>query len=283
MHKSHITLLASCTNQPGIIAALTQTITQHHGDISHLEQHVDAEDQNLFLRIQWHTTHADQKIWATYLDPVFQRYCLKTQLYDSNFKHRIAILASRAEHCLYDILTRHHSHELNAELVLIASNHSTLAPIAEQFDLPFKHCPIEQSDHAKQEAQLLDILKTANVDTLVLARYMQILSPEFLTHYPERIINIHHSFLPAFSGAKPYHQAWKRGVKLIGATSHFVTEALDNGPIITQSVTPISHQETVDALIQLGRNLEKITLSEALHLYLSHKILVHDQRTIVFK
>ena len=283
MQKPHITLLASCTDQLGIIAALTHTISQHHGDILHLEQHVDAEDQQLFIRIQWHTTHADQATWATHLDPLFQTYHMKTQLYDSNFKHRIAILASKEEHCLYDVLTRHHSHELNAELVLIASNHTTLAPIAKQFNLPFEHCPIEQSDHAKQEAHLLNILKNANIDTLVLARYMQILSPEFLTHYPERIINIHHSFLPAFSGAKPYHQAWKRGVKIIGATSHFVTEALDNGPIITQSVTPISHQETVDALIQVGRNLEKITLSEALQLYLAHKVLVHDQRTIVFK
>lgn len=281
--SSGIVLLVHCLDQQGIIAHIAEVIAKYTGNILHLEQHTDPISKTFFLRLHWQSEHTDIQFWQSKLAHVIHKFEMQATFHDYAQRKNVAVFVSKADHCLYDLLARHHSGELFANISLIASNHQTLSSIAKRFDVPFVYAPINKNDKAKQEALLIEACKDATIDLVVLARYMQILSSNFIHHYPNKIINIHHSFLPAFAGAKPYHQAWERGVKMIGATSHFVTETLDDGPIIAQSAVKVSHQDNVDSLIRIGRVLEKNTLAEALHLFLNHKVLVYGQRTIVFK
>ena len=213
---------------------------------------------------------------------VGKKYELKTDIYLNNVLPRMALFVSKYDHCLYDILGRHQSGELKIEIPFILSNHTDLKDIADRFDIPFYHVPVTKETKKEAEQKQIELLQKHNIDFIVLARYMQIISPELIQHYPNKIINIHHSFLPAFPGAKPYHSAYERGVKIIGATSHYVTEELDAGPIIEQNTTHVSHLNSIDDFIEKGRDLERIVLSKALQLHVARKVMVYQNKTVVF-
>src|SRR5690606_6521867 len=246
------TLLISCPDQPGLVAAVTSFIASHDGNILHLDQHVDQQENVFFMRVEWDLTRF--KLSPADIAPAFKaiadKYAMQWQLHFSSDVPRMAIFVSREAHCLYDLLSRYTAGEWRVELPLIISNHPHLEPVAQQFGIPYHVFPITRETKAAQEQAQLELLKACGIDLIVLARYMQILSPEFVAEYPNRIINIHHSFLPAFPGAKPYHMAFSRGVKIIGATSHYVTADLDAGPIIEQDTVRINHKDSVDDLIR---------------------------------
>lgn len=279
-------LLLYCTDRPGILAAVTEFINQHKGNILYLDQYVNREERVFFMRVKWDL--ADFQIPKDKIEEYFQtllaaRYEMTFRLYFSNVKPRMAIFVSKMSHCLYDLLSRYASGEWHVDIPLIISNHPDMEPVARRFDIPYHYFPKNKENKAEQEARELQLMKDNKITFCVLARYMQILSQDFIGHYPNRIINIHHSFLPAFMGAKPYHAAHERGVKIIGATSHYVTTDLDAGPIIEQDVTRISHVDTVEVLIHKGRDLEKIVLSRAVEKHIERKTLTYKNRTVVFQ
>jgi formyltetrahydrofolate deformylase len=279
-------LLLHCPDQPGILAAVTEFINQHKGNILYLDQYVNREEQMFFMRIKWDLTDfriPKEKISEYFQVLLAERYQMSFRLYFSDTKPRMAIFVSKMAHCLYDLLARYAAGEWYVEIPLIISNHPDMEPVARQFGIPYFYFPINKENKAEQEKAQLDLLREHKITFCVLARYMQILSPEFIQNYPDKIINIHHSFLPAFAGAKPYHAAHERGVKIIGATSHYVTSELDAGPIIEQDVTRISHKDTVEELIKKGRDLEKIVLSRAVEKHIERKTLTYKNRTIVFQ
>lgn len=280
-------LLFHCQDQPGIISEVTRFITDNQGNIVYLDQYVDREDNMFFMRIEWELDGfliPREKI-EEYIHTLYtRRYDLTFKLYFSDVKPRMAIFVSKMSHCLYDLLARWKAGEFNCDIPCIFSNHEDLRYVALQFGIPYYVWRInpDHSNKAEVEAAEMKLLKDHKVSFIVLARYMQIISDEMIARYPNHIINIHHSFLPAFVGAKPYHQAWARGVKIIGATSHYVTAELDAGPIIEQDVTRITHKDTPDSLALKGKDLEKIVLSRAVTKHIERKILTYKNKTIIF-
>jgi formyltetrahydrofolate deformylase len=281
---STATLLIHCPDAPGLVHAVTGFIYQNQGNVLHLDQHVDREANVFFMRVEWVLDGfaLKREEIAPVFTPLARQRSMSWTLHFSEERRRVALFVTKEGHCLYDLLSRHEAGELPVDFPVIVSNHEALRPAAERFSIPFQHLPITTGNKAEQEKRQLDLLKDLGVDTVVLARYMQIISPEFIQHYPNRILNIHHSFLPAFVGAKPYHQAHERGVKLIGATSHYVTSQLDQGPIIHQDVAPVSHKDSAADMVRLGKDLEKIVLAKALWWHANHKVLVYGNKTVVF-
>ena len=278
-------ILISCPDQSGIISKVTDFISSHGGNIMDLDEHVDFNDKVFFMRVAWELEGfniPDQQIHDVFQEEIATRYSMNWSLHFSTYIPKMAIFVSKSSHCLYDILGRHQSGEWKVEIPVLISNHEKLKEVAERFDIPFRFFPINPENKLEQEIKQLEVLGELEVDFVVLARYMQILTPNLINAYPNRIINIHHSFLPAFPGAKPYHSAHARGVKIIGASSHYVTEELDAGPIIEQEVVHISHKDDVPQLIHKGKDLEKIVLSRAIYKHLERKVLVHQNRTIIF-
>ena len=278
-------LLMHCPDQSGIVAVVTDFININGGNILYLDQYVDRENRIFFMRIEWDLTHfiiPEDKIEEYFHSLCAQKYCINFSLYFSDRIPRMAIFVSKMSHCLYDLLARYTAGEWEVEIPLIISNHPDMEIAAKRFGIDYKYFPITKENKAEQEAAELALLKEYDIEFIVLARYMQIVSPEFISRFPNRIINIHHSFLPAFIGAKPYHAAFERGVKLIGATSHYVTSDLDAGPIIEQDITRISHKDPLASLIRKGRDLEKIVLSRAVEKHIERKILVYQNKTVVF-
>ena len=280
-------LLLHCPDQQGIITEITKFITDNLGNIVYLDQYVDREDGVFFMRIEWELDKfliPREKI-KEYIDTLYaQRYDMTDNLYFNDVKPRMAIFVSKMSHCLYDLLARYKAGEFNVDIPCIVSNHEDLRYVAEQFDIPYYVWSIKKdhSNKAEVEQQEMELLKKEKITFIVLARYMQIISDDMIASYPNHIINIHHSFLPAFIGAKPYHQAWERGVKIIGATSHYVTAELDAGPIIEQDVVRITHKDNPESLVLKGRDLEKIVLSRAVKKHLERKILTYHNKTIIF-
>lgn len=278
------TLRVSCVDRKGIVAALAQVLYGHGANIVDADQHTDREAGQFFQRIRFDTAelHTDRIALETGVREVVERFGMRWRLdYDDQLE-RVALFVSRYDHCLYDLLLRHRAGELRCELPLVVSNHPDLAPVAAQFEAAFEVVPVSRETRGQAEAAQQAVLDAHRIDTVVLARYMQVLSPEFVARYPDRIINIHHSFLPAFIGARPYHQASHRGVKLVGATAHYVTSALDEGPIIEQDVARASHRDNVDDLIRKGRDLEKVVLARAVRSHLEKRVLVYGNKTVVF-
>ena len=284
--KNTAILLIHCPDKPGILAVVTEFINQHKGNIIYLDQYVNREEGIFFMRVEWELEHFQipkEKIQEYFQTLIAVRYEMIFRMYFSDIKPRMAIFVSKMSHCLYDLLARYAAGEWDVEIPLIISNHPDMAQVAKNFGIEYHIFSITKENKAEQEALELELLKKHRVTFCVLARYMQVLSADFISHYPDRIINIHHSFLPAFVGSKPYHAAHERGVKLIGATSHYVTSDLDAGPIIEQDVTFISHRDTVDELVKKGRDLEKIVLSHAVEKHIERKILAYKNRTVVFQ
>lgn len=278
-------LLLYCADQPGIIAQVTNFITVNKGNIVYLDQYVDHVENVFFMRIEWELEGfliPKEKIRDYFQTLYAQKYDMYFRLYFSDTKPRMAIFVSKLSHCLYDMLARYTAGEWDVEIPLIISNHPDMQSVAERFDIPFHCFPITPENKLEQEQKEMELLQEHGVNFIVLARYMQVISPQMIARYPNRIINIHHSFLPAFVGAKPYHAAYSRGVKIIGATSHYVTEDLDAGPIIEQDVVRITHKDTVHDLIHKGKDLEKIVLSRAVQKHIERKCLVYKNRTIIF-
>ena len=280
-------LLLHCKDQTGIISEVTKFITDNKGNIVYLDQYVDHEDGMFFMRIEWELEGfvIPRERIMEYIQTLYaQRYEMTFNLYFNDEKPRMAIFVSKMSHCLYDLLARYKAGEWNVEIPCIVSNHADLRFVAEQFGIPYYVWSINK-DHSNKEAvekEEMQLLREKKVTFIVLARYMQIISDEMIKHYPHHIINIHHSFLPAFVGAKPYHQAWERGVKIVGATSHYVTAELDAGPIIEQDVTRISHKDTPESLVLKGKDLEKIVLSRAVTKHIERKILTYHNKTVIF-
>ena len=280
-------LLLHCPDQQDIITEITKFITDNLGNIVYLDQYVDREDGVFFMRIEWELDKfliPREKI-KEYIDTLYaQRYDMTANLYFNDVKPRMAIFVSKMSHCLYDLLARYKAGEFNVDIPCIVSNHEDLRYVAEQFDIPYYVWSIKKdhSNKAEVEQQEMELLKKEKITFIVLARYMQIISDAMIAAYPNHIINIHHSFLPAFIGAKPYHQAWERGVKIIGATSHYVTAELDAGPIIEQDVVRITHKDNPESLVLKGRDLEKIVLSRAVKKHIERKILTYHNKTIIF-
>lgn len=286
MNDNTAVLLMHCPDCPGILAVVTDFINQHKGNILYLDQYVNREEKVFFMRVEWQLDDFQipkEKIEEYFRTLIAIRYDMAFRLYFSDVKPRMAIFVSKMSHCLYDLLARYAAGEWRVDIPLIISNHPDMEPVARRFDIPYYYFPITKENKIEQEAKELELLQKNGITFCVLARYMQVVSDDFIRHYPNHIINIHHSFLPAFAGAKPYHAAYERGVKLIGATSHYVTPELDAGPIIVQDVTRISHKDTVDDLIKKGRDLEKIVLSQAVEKHIDRKVLTYQNRTIVFQ
>jgi formyltetrahydrofolate deformylase len=278
-------LLIHCPDQKGLVVSVTEFIYKNDGNIIYLEQHVDSEKQAFFMRVEWDLTGfaiPTDKIGEFFQVLVAEKLGMHWKLYFSGSVPRMALFVSKLPHCLYDILSRWQTGEWQVDIPLIISNHPDMEPVANRFGVDYHHFPITRQNKHEQEHKQLELLRQYHIDFIVLARYMQILTADFVSHYPDRIINIHHSFLPAFPGARPYHSAYERGVKIIGATSHYVTPELDAGPIIEQDVVRISHKETVDDLIRNGRDLEKVVLSRAVWYHIQRKILVYENRTVIF-
>lgn len=286
-HTAHTAiLLIHCPDQMGIVAAVTDFLQKNNGNVINLEQHVDRESKEFFMRVEWEL--ANFAIPRERLDEFFgtligKKYQMAWQLHFSDRKPRMAVFVSKMSHCLYDILQRYRSGEWEVEIPIIISNHDSLAYIAERFEIPFEVFSINKDNKAAQEQAEIDLLRAMDIDFVVLARYMQVLSDQFVAAFPNKVINIHHSFLPAFKGARPYHSAFNRGVKVIGATGHYVTADLDEGPIIAQDVCRISHKDSVEDLVRKGKDLEKVVLSQAIWLELQHKVLPFRNKTIVFE
>ena len=274
-----------CPDKQGILASVTRFININGGNIVYLDQHVDLENNVFFMRVEWELekfTIPREDISSMFDKLYAQKYDMYFRLYFSDYTPRMAVFVSKMPHCLYDMLARYSSGEWNVKIPLIVSNHPDMKEVADRFGIEYRHIPVTPENKAEQEAATLALMREKKIDFVVLARYMQILSEDFIRNFPHRIINIHHSFLPAFVGARPYHAAYERGVKLIGATSHYVTTELDAGPIIEQDITRISHKDSVENLVHKGRDLEKIVLSQAVEKHIQRKILTYHNRTIVF-
>ncbi len=283
--KNTAVLLIHCPDRQGILATVTEFLNKNRGNIIYLDQHVDRQEQIFYMRVEWELENfaiPPDKIGEYFDTLIGAPLQMNWKIYFSDDIPRMALFVSKMPHCLFDILARYTAGEWDVEIPLIISNHETLKPVAERFGIPFYHFPVNNENKNELEAAEIKLLKEQKIDFVVLARYMQILSKDFVKHFPNRVINIHHSFLPAFAGAKPYHAAHERGVKIIGATSHYVTSELDAGPIIEQDVTRCSHVDTIQKLVRKGRDLEKIVLSQAVYKHLQRKILVYKNRTVVF-
>lgn len=278
-------LLIHCPDQPGLVALVTEFVHKNRGNILNLDQHVDHDLKHFFMRIEWDLTEfviPQDKIGEYFSTLIGATYNMQWQLKFTDRKPRMTLFVSKASHCLYDILQRYGTGEFHCEIPAIISNHEQLRYIAERFDIPFYYLPITKENKQEQEKKTLTLLKDLDTDFVVLARYMQILSDNFCAQFSHRIINIHHSFLPAFKGARPYQNAFNRGVKLIGATSHYVTADLDEGPIIAQDVERVSHRDGISDLKRIGKDVEKRVLSRAIYLQLQHRILPFGNRTVIF-
>ena len=277
------TLLISCPDRQGLVAKIANFIYANGGNVVHADQHRDEPSELFLSRIEWQLAgfNLRRELIGPAFDSIAKPLEATWQLHFSDVVPRMAIWVSKQNHCLLDLLWRHQAGELAAEIPLIISNHEALRPLVEQFDIAFHHIPIDKASKAEQEIKQLTLLKEHAVDLVVLAKYMQILSPDFLRAFP-RVINIHHSFLPAFVGANPYHRAYERGVKIIGATGHYVTSDLDAGPIIEQDVVRVSHRDQVSDLIRKGKDLERMVLARAVRLHLQNRVLVYGNRTVVF-
>ncbi len=279
------TLLMHCPDRPGVVAAVTRFLAGHGANIIDLDQHVDRAEGVFFMRVKWELDGFaldTASFGAAFEAAIADDFRATWQLHDDARPLRMALFVSKMSHCLYDLLSRWQSGEWRVEIPLIISNHETLRPVAEQFGLTFHCFPITPETKAEQEAREIALLEAHDVDLIILARYMQIISPQLIDAFPQRIINIHHSFLPAFAGARPYHAAHARGVKIIGATSHYVTEDLDAGPIIEQDVTRITHRDSVGELVRKGQDLEKLVLARGVWAHIQRQTLVYRNRTIVF-
>lgn len=278
-------LLLHCPDKPGILAEVTDFITVNKGNIIYLDQYVDHVENIFFMRIEWELKDflvPQEKIEDYFATLYAQKYEMNFRLYFSDTKPRMAIFVSKMSHCLFDLLARYTVGEWNVEIPLIISNHPDLQHVAERFGIPFHLFPITKETKEEQEKKEMELLAKHKITFIVLARYMQVISEQMINAYPNRIINIHHSFLPAFVGAKPYHAAFERGVKIIGATSHYVTTELDAGPIIEQDVVRITHKDTVQDLVNKGKDLEKIVLSRAVQKHIERKVLAYKNKTVIF-
>ncbi len=278
-------LLLHCPDKPGILAEVTDFITVNKGNIVYLDQYVDHVENIFFMRIEWELKDflvPQEKIEDYFATLYAQKYGMNFRLYFSDTKPRMAIFVSKMSHCLFDLLARYTAGEWNVEIPLIISNHPDLQHVAERFGIPFHLFPITKETKEEQEKKEMELLAKHKITFIVLARYMQVISEQMINAYPNRIINIHHSFLPAFVGAKPYHAAFERGVKIIGATSHYVTTELDAGPIIEQDVVRITHKDTVQDLVNKGKDLEKIVLSRAVQKHIERKVLAYKNKTVIF-
>ena len=282
--KNTAILLVECPDQRGIVAGVGEFLYRHGANILHADQHQDAERGLFLMRVEWDLAGfaLDPAEFPRRFAPLADRFSLRWRLEQSGHPLRVALFASKYDHCLMDLLYRHATGELACDIPLIVGNHPDAAKWADFYKVPFHHIPVPAADKAGAEAKQLALLADHKIDLVVLARYMQVISPAFVARFPRRVINVHHSFLPAFVGAKPYHRAFERGVKLIGATSHYVTDELDEGPIIEQDVVRISHRDGLDDLLQKGRDLEKVVLSRAVRWHLDHRVLVYDRKTVVF-
>jgi len=280
-----ITLLIHCKDQSNIIATVTNFIANNAGNIVYIDQHVDREQSIFFMRLECEFNSDSFSIndfKTLFKTNLVEKFQLKWRIYAAEKKPKMALFVSKYDHCLYDILGRYNSGELFLEIPFILSNHIDLKPIADSFNIPFYHVPVTKDTKHIAEQKQLELLESYDIDFVVLARYMQIVSSTLINKYTNKIINIHHSFLPAFVGAKPYHSAFKRGVKIIGATSHYITEELDAGPIIEQDITHVSHTHSINDLIAKGRDLEKIVLSNAIKLHTKRKVMVYNNKTVIF-
>jgi len=284
MQASTATLLVSCRDRTGLVASLSDFVFRQGGNIVDADQHAERDSGFFFMRLVWELTGfaLDRPALAEALSALAGRFDLSWELTYSDARPKVAVFVSRMPHCLYDLLLSHQLGELGGDIVTVVSNHDELASVCEHFDVPFRRIPVPADGKAEAEQQQLTLLDELGVGLVVLARYMQILSPAFVARWQGRIINIHHSFLPAFVGARPYHQARDRGVKVIGATAHYVTSELDQGPIIEQDVCRVSHRDEIDDLVRKGRELERQTLTRAVRMHLQRRVLTHQNRTIVF-
>jgi formyltetrahydrofolate deformylase len=282
---NRLVLLMHCPDQKGIIASVTEFIHQRNGNIIYIDQYVDRSQDAFFMRMGVEDSNKTIDFKTFKNDFVLElgaAFQLKCDFYQEERFPKMAVFVSKYDHCLYDILSQQRSGKLNCEIPFIISNHKDLEGIAKQFEIPFFHIPVSKENKKEAEEKQLEILKQYQVDFIVLARYMQIVSSKLIDLYPSKIINIHHSFLPAFPGAKPYHSAFNRGVKIIGATSHYVTEELDAGPIIEQDIVRVSHEHDVKDLIDKGQDLERMVLLRGLKLHCDRKIMVYNNKTVVF-
>ena len=278
-------LLLHCPDKPGILAEVTDFITVNKGNIISLDQYVANVENIFFMRIEWELKDflvPQEKIEDYFRTLYGQKYEMDFRLYFSDVKPRMAIFVSKMSHCLFDMLARYTAGEWNVEIPLIISNHPDLQHVAERFGIPFYLFPITKETKEEQERKEMELLAKHKITFIVLARYMQVISEQMINAYPNKIINIHHSFLPAFVGAKPYHAAFQRGVKIIGATSHYVTTELDAGPIIEQDVVRITHKDSIEDLVNKGKDLEKIVLSRAVQKHIERKILAYKNKTVIF-
>ncbi len=280
-----ITILIHCKDTSGIIAAVTNFIHKNGGNIVYIDQHVDRQNETFFMRSEseFDPKNFQLELFKNEFERIIaEKYEMEWQLYTDDYKPKMALFVSKYDHCLYDILGRYNAGELRVEIPFIISNHPDLKHIADSFNIPFYHIPVTKDSKEIAEKEQLALLKKFGVDFIVLARYMQIVSEKLIQKYQNKIINIHHSFLPAFVGAKPYHSAYKRGVKIIGATSHYVTEELDAGPIIEQDVARVTHAHSIEDLVMKGRDLEKIVLARGIKLHIDRKTMVFNNKTIIF-
>lgn len=283
-HFPHAILLISCPDRMGLTAAVTQFVFQHNGNIIHADQHIDDQSNTFFMRIEWSLDRFDlnRDDIRPAFQPLAEGYDMTWRLHFSDEPLRLAIYVSNHLHCLNDVLYRRHSGQLTCDIPLVISNHRTAEPMTKEYGVRFHYSPVTSETKAREECSQLAILGQEKIDVVVLARYHQILTGDFVAHFPNRIINIHHSFLPAFAGGHPYRQAYDKGVKLIGATSHYVVEALDEGPIIEQATVRVSHRDALADLVRKGEDLEKLVLSRALFLQVKHKILSYGRKTVIF-
>jgi len=287
--KPSAILLISCPDQNGEVATISDFVYRHGGNILHADEHADEESGLFLMRVEFDPKDFDIDLsdkdladFSKHFSPIAEKFQMKWRLAQSTRRPRMIILVSKYDHCLVDLLYRHQSGELACEIPLIISNNPDNQPIADFHKIPYQVISITKENKLQAEEQIHSLIEQHKADFMVLARYMQILSNDFVNRYPQRIINIHHSFLPAFVGARPYHQAFERGVKLIGATSHYVTEVLDDGPIIEQDVVRVSHRDTVEDLIRKGRDLEKVVLSRAVRWHVENRVLLYGNKTVVF-
>jgi formyltetrahydrofolate deformylase len=277
-------LLIDCPDRKGIVAAVAEFLYRHDANILHADQHQDAERGLFLMRVEWDLAgfRLDLEECARTFAPIAEQFQMRWRIERSDRPHRVALFVSKYDHCLVDLLYRHRSGELACDVPLVVSNHPDARHWADFYGVPFFHVPVDPASKPAAEARQLALLEEHGIDLVVMARYMQVLSADFVARFPQRIINVHHSFLPAFSGARPYHRAFERGVKLIGATSHYATHDLDEGPIIEQDVTRVSHRDGPEDLVRKGRDLEKVVLSRAVHWHLDHRVLVYDRKTVIF-
>jgi formyltetrahydrofolate deformylase len=282
--KNSAILLVSCPDAKGEVASIADFVYRHNGNILHADEHADEESGLFLMRVEFDPKDFDIDLadFGQHFSPVAEKFRMNWRLAQSSQRPRMIIFVSKYDHCLVDLLYRHQSGELACDIPLIISNHGDNRAVADFYKIPYTVVSLNKENKVQAEAQIQGLIEEHRPDFMVLARYMQILSNKFVNKYPQRIINIHHSFLPAFVGARPYHQAFERGVKLIGATSHYVTEVLDDGPIIEQDVVRVSHRDTVEDLVRKGRDLEKVVLSRAVRWHVENRVLVYGNKTVIF-